>query len=229
MAKKEEQVLVIQNKPSIHFASGDYFHFADTSLDSWIDEIMPEATFVDRWMAESDSTILQLIPYIMIFSPDKKVFSYQRKGSEQRLVGKFSVGIGGHINPQDQRRGLGYKKNTNGIGWDTVQQGAVREICEELVLDPNTVRPRLIPCGVLYTPQDDSGSESKPGPSVGQVHLGIVYALPLTTHELQVREEDAILSYKFIYKPSDITKFEKWSQLTLQKAEEIREKVFRTN
>lgn len=224
--KTEEQVLVIRNKPSIHFSTGDYFHFAKDNLESWADEVVPTATFVDRWMAESDSTILQLIPYVILMSKDKKVFSYQRKGSEQRLIDRFSIGIGGHINPLDKRKGLGYKSNPQFIGWDTVLQGAIREVCEELDLESGFVRSRLKLCGSVYTPTDVGNSSDKPGPSVGQVHMGIVYVLPIEDIGIKVREEDNLINYKFIYKPSDITKFETWSQLVLQNLDDIRELIF---
>ena len=225
--KKEEQVLVIENKASIHFSNGNYFHFVKNSLDSWADEVIPKAAFVDRWMAEVDNTILQLIPYVVIMSPDKKIFSYQRRGSEKRLIDRFSIGIGGHINPEDRRKGLGFKDNPYGIGWDTVRQAAVREVCEELDMDPKFVDSRLTLCGILYTPFDETADKSKPGPAVGEVHIGIVYALLVDNYEIKVREEDSILSYKFINKPADAQKFEKWSQMVLQKIDDIRELIFK--
>lgn len=224
--KKEEQVLVIENKASIHFSNGNYFHFVKNSLDSWADEVIPKAAFVDRWMAEVDNTILQLIPYVVIMSPDKKIFSYQRRGSEKRLIDRFSIGIGGHINPEDRRKGLGFKDNPYGIGWDTVKQAAVREVCEELDMDPAVVKANLKLCGIVYTPNDETADSSKPGPAVGEVHIGIVYVLSVENSEIKVKEEDSIIGYKFINKPSDIQKFEKWSQMVLQKADDIRQLAF---
>jgi predicted NUDIX family phosphoesterase len=59
-----------------------------------------ETTMIEREVAEKDNVNLQVIPYvIMINQEENKIFIYQRgSGSaEDRLVSKYSIGLGGHI------------------------------------------------------------------------------------------------------------------------------------
>jgi predicted NUDIX family phosphoesterase len=175
-------------------------------------------------MAEQDASILQLIPYVVLVAPDLKVFSYQRRsGGESRLDGKHSIGVGGHVNISDLKIKTVNKKGQMVISWDTVVNGAVREVVEELELDEDYVRENLRMVGTVYTPNSSDNEQSKPGPTVGQVHLGIIYTLPLTSKAVVVREEDQMINYKFVNRPADLQKYERWSQLVLQKIDEIRE------
>lgn len=228
--EKVEQVLVTKNIPSIHYSTGDYFHFQPGGNDAWIDEVSHSFSFVDRWMAEQDATILQLIPYIVLMKNDKKIFSYQRKGGgEKRLDGLCSIGIGGHINPQDRRRPRGpsgqSKSSSDIIGWDTVKQGAIRETVEELEIDGTFVRENLKMVGTLYAPISADGASGKPGPTAGQVHLGIVFVLPLADTIVKVREAENLINSRFIARPIDLLKYERWSQLLWQNIDIIRSSV----
>lgn len=228
MGNQEELVLVTVNKPSIHFSTGDYYHFQPGINEAWVAEVMSTATFVPRWMAEKDATILQLIPYVILTNPDKKMFSYQRRGGgEGRLEGKHSIGIGGHVNDGDKRKGNMPPNNKDGIGWATVEQGAMREILEEVDLSPRHIRENITFVGTIYTPVTSDADLSQPGPTVGQVHLGIVYALPIPGYELRVKEEDNMINHKFIYDPVDLSKYERWSQLVIQDRDQIRDAVAR--
>ena len=60
------------------------------------------ARFIDREIAEQSPQYKQIIAYA-IFCHDGRVLSYARtsKGNEARLHDKYSLGIGGHINPVD--------------------------------------------------------------------------------------------------------------------------------
>jgi len=219
--KRQEQVLVTINRPSIHWGATDYFHIEANGNEAWMDEVIAGASFVDRWLAEQDSSILQLIPYVAMIAPDGKVFSYQRKGGgEGRLDGKHSVGIGGHINPVDTGSKEG--KAPLDITWQTVTEAAVREVTEEIVADPDYVRANIKQVGILYTPNCQDFDKSKPGPTVHEVHLGIVYILPLLNNAVQVKEEDHLINYKWVGNPSDVTKYENWSQLVLGSIDKIR-------
>lgn len=65
------------------------------------------AEFKPRSEVEDDPSYVQLIPYILVTDgthrSNAKILTYKRskKSGESRLIGKKSVGIGGHINPQD--------------------------------------------------------------------------------------------------------------------------------
>jgi len=218
---KQEQVLVTVNQPSIHWSTGDYIHIDENINEAWMEEVLSRGQFVDRWLAEEDKTIVQIIPYVVVLSPDLKIFSYQRKGGgEGRLEGKHSIGIGGHINPIDKR-----KKTVNGqevLRQETIIEGACREVIEELVLDYKYVRKHIRQIGVMYTPNCQDFDKSKPGPSVHEVHLAVIFGMQLQSYDVPVREEDHIINYKFVDKPTNLEKYENWSQEVWKNAEKIK-------
>jgi len=216
MSEKDyELVLVTKNKPSIHYSTGDYVHIEPGGNEAWKAEVVEQAAFVERWLAEEDNSTLQIIPYVLIYDRHtKEIFSYQRKGGgEKRLEGKYSIGIGGHINDED-------KFDEQQISWDTVFNGAVREVCEEIVVEEENVKTSLHEIGIVFTPSDDGGKINKPGPLVGEVHIGIIYGLPVE-HEVSVNETE-LVNATFVKYPQNASKYEKWSQLILSKIDSIR-------
>ena len=67
--------------------------------------IAEHGVFVPRDKCETDESLQQIIPYIVVTSGDH-VLAYTRiKGGEKRLDGVISVGFGGHINDGDQGEG----------------------------------------------------------------------------------------------------------------------------
>jgi predicted NUDIX family phosphoesterase len=72
--------------------------------------MMQDARLMVRAAAEEDPTFKQLIPYI-ILECDDEIFTYHRKGTEQRLHGFKSCGIGGHINHTDIFDAIGREIN----------------------------------------------------------------------------------------------------------------------
>ena len=128
-------------------------------------------SFVDREKAEETPALKQLIPYCMVSRPGE-LFRVQRlrQASEGRLHGLYSIGLGGHVNPQDAVPG----------GPGPVEAALRRELTEELqVPDFGRWRPRLL--GLL---NDDSTD-------VGSVHVGLVYLLEVAADtEVGIREID---------------------------------------
>lgn len=129
-------------------------------------EYLNTGTWLDRDLAETYDpdapTMKQLIPYVVILArrePDLTpcVLSYVRKAGDARLVGRTSIGVGGHIHPSDMAGDV--------PTLSTFATAAMREIEEEL--GPGTVTiddSRWM--GWLNDPSDD----------VGKVHLGVVVA-----------------------------------------------------
>jgi predicted NUDIX family phosphoesterase len=210
MSKKTEQVFVVRNDHGIHLGHDDYFAIQLDGSESWQHELLSGSAFVDRWMAEQDSTILQLIPYVICMAPDGKVLSYQRKGGgEGRLEGKHSIGIGGHVNKDDM------VVDTHGnYTWSTVLNGAIREIVEEVDITASYARANLREVGVVYVPSDDGGNTAGPGPNVGEVHLGIVYVLPVED-DLTINDDEGMIKPKFVTDKGDRKKYEQWSKFVL--------------
>lgn len=59
--------------------------------------------FSKRGPAETDESLVQIIPYAYIINPDKThiiIYTRTLSGGEQRLHNKISVGVGGHIDEE---------------------------------------------------------------------------------------------------------------------------------
>lgn len=220
-AKDLEKVLVTANNKSIHYGSGDYIHIEPGGSDSWRDEVMRNSKFVERWLAESDKTIVQIIPYIIFMDQYGKVFSYQRKGGgEDRLEGSYSVGIGGHINDTDLR------SHNELPDWDMVIRGAAREANEEMYVGIDYAIENLYQIGTIYTPNEitDADPISTLTPKVGEVHIGVVFFLPISENT-QPKEADKMLNSKYLNKFPNILKYEKWSQLCIHNINLIKDEL----
>ena len=128
---------------------------------------VPRAWAGPRDLLETDEAFLQIIPYVVIKRGDQ-FLAYVRTttGGEDRLHGKVSIGVGGHIDAED------FLLDDHGaIDIErTARNGAQRELVEELNLYPNHSYFQWL--GFLRwneTPVD-------------RVHLGLVYLLDLDKH-----------------------------------------------
>jgi predicted NUDIX family phosphoesterase len=156
--------------------------------------------FLDREIAEKDSSYKQLIPYIVLASSEG-IFTYKRsqKSGEEKLRGKWSLGIGGHINDTDYKE---IDQNHSGIA--TYVEGLYRELEEELEILTG-FDDRIL--GAIY----DETTE------VGRVHFGIVHLFVLNEPRVKIKDEtisDAVflnLGTLVQYKDS----FENWSQFVI--------------
>ena len=139
------------------------------SLDS---VLAKEGFFVERAYAERTPTLKQLIPY-SIFECDGRVLLVQRtaKGGESRLHGKLSIGIGGHINPEDL-------EIAPRPGRTALDAGSEREISEELDVRGSYEIRRV---GIL---NDDSNA-------VGAVHVGVVQVVHVRG-SVEIREREQL-------------------------------------
>src|SRR5579864_1099915 len=80
--------------------------------------------FVDRPAAEADPSFKQIIPYAVVHHADRYLLLQRKTAqSEQRLHNKFSIGVGGHINPSELPPDS-----------DVILAGLAREIDEELYI-----------------------------------------------------------------------------------------------
>jgi predicted NUDIX family phosphoesterase len=154
--------------------------------------------FMARPDAELDPTHKQLIPY-SIFRHQGRYLIYTRggKSGEKRLVAKKSIGIGGHINPHDERE--------DSLAETTYFNSIEREIDEELnITGKHTQR-------VIGLINDDSNE-------VGQVHLGVVHLFDLETDQV-TSNEDAIQDLRFLTLNelmANIDQLETWSQICVR-------------
>jgi len=162
-----------------------------------LERIYAEGYFAERARVEEDPSLKQIIPYALVVR-DQSVFRFRRRGGgEKRLVGRASIGVGGHVNPED--------------AGDVIQDCLRRELEEELHL-PAERRVTLL--GLL---NDDSTA-------VGSVHLGVVARVEVGAGEVRVREEEAMEGC-FVPRESLLTEdragFESWSALLIDAADRV--------
>ena len=133
--------------------------------------------FMPRSQAEDNPDFKQIIPYVLIRQGEQWLHYVRGKGSgEKRLVAKGSIGVGGHINPEDQ--------SLFDSGRDFYDRAVQRELHEELRID-GEFRTHIV--ALL---NDDSTS-------VGKVHLGVVHLCELT-HENVSRGEASLTELRFL-------------------------------
>ncbi|AEJ18265.1 NUDIX domain-containing protein [Gracilinema caldarium] len=130
------------------------------------------AAFIIRRQAEQDPSYKQLIPYCILQDPEGRFLCYPRQGTEKRLHGLYSLGIGGHINPEDavlQDDQIDVER--------TVMRALVREASEEAGLQGHGMKSQFR--GLIH-------EERSP---VGMVHLGLVYTIQTRSELLKPGEE----------------------------------------
>lgn len=163
-----EEILVI---PRALFDELGAFQGITTEVDRYVPALLDPANnfFTDRAAAEDDPGHKQLIPY-SLFRHDGRYLHYVRgsSGGESRLHAQGSLGIGGHINPVDERE--------DHRGRATYLAGVEREIQEELVIESPPAQK------IVALLNDDSNA-------VGQVHLGVVHLFELASDHVGAREE----------------------------------------
>ncbi|MDI6767949.1 MAG: phosphoesterase [Bacteroidota bacterium] len=153
---------------------------------------------VDKYMrrqdAETDFEHKQLIPYVILHHQEK-IFTYRRGKllAEKRLMGNYSIGVGGHISVNDPA-----------LFGTTYQEGLKREVAEEINIQ-TTYNERI---GGLIN--DDSNE-------VGRVHFGIIHTFSLAHPLIKPREKS--INETGFWNPEelirDIDKFENWSKICI--------------
>lgn len=163
---KEETVLCIQRDllptswvQQISIVPMNLSQFCRTCSDADFD-------FIPRSKAESDPSTKQIIPYVILQTQDfSQTAVYSRQGSEKRLHDLWSIGLGGHINPQDQ-------DGEDPSFESALMKGMERELDEELSKRP------------LHEPVSFLGIISEEETEVGSVHLGAVFRILTRQPEL---------------------------------------------
>jgi predicted NUDIX family phosphoesterase len=122
--------------------------------------VVAAGRYIPRPVAEHDRSHKQVIPYLILRDGDLTFLMRRtRAGGDPRLHDRWSIGIGGHLNPGDPG----------------IVGGLAREWGEELVAD---FEPDFRFLGLLN--DDDS--------DVGAVHLGAVFMAEAGGRPVAVRE-----------------------------------------
>lgn len=162
MGDPDEQVLVV---PRAALVPGEgWLGVQRGDLADALGVVARDGFFVRRADAEEDPTLKQVIPYLVLRDGERWFLMRRtRAGGDARLHDRWSIGVGGHLNPGDV----------------DVAGGLAREWAEELVAD---FEPDYAPAGLL---NDDTTA-------VGAVHVGFVYVADTGGRPVAIREIDKL-------------------------------------
>ena len=157
-----EQVLVVAREQVP--AAADWHGVRHDGLTGFLDVIERRGHYAPRDAMEHDPRFKQVIPYLVLRDAERYFLMRRtRAGADARLHERWSIGVGGHLNPGDE--GL--------LG------GLRREWREELEAD---FEPVFEPVAML---NDDTTD-------VGAVHVGVVFVADAAGRPVAVREHDKL-------------------------------------
>ena len=172
----EDELVLVVTRPELFNQDKDYFTgvVPTTNYPKILRRISVYGYFKGRKFVETNPGFQQIIPYILIKHKDE-FFMYKRlpKANEARLHDKFSLGIGGHINPSDAE---GSKS--------VLESAAKREFEEEINYQGNWNLKLLGFLNLDETPVD-------------KVHFGVVYVIEIENKNIEIKEKHKIEGMKF--------------------------------
>ena len=157
-----EQVLVVPRDALPDAA--DWYGLRTDGLDEFAALVAREGRLLPRPEMEVDPSHKQIIPYLVLRDgPRYFLMQRTRAGADARLHDRYSIGVGGHLNPGD----------------DGLDGGLRREWAEELVAD-------FLPSFELVALLNDDTTD------VGAVHLGAVYVADAAGRAVAIRETEKL-------------------------------------
>jgi predicted NUDIX family phosphoesterase len=204
---KSEQIIMVIERNTLF--SNNYFEgFCPAKTTNYESIVLNNIKWMKRGIAEEDSTHKQPIGYTLLVNPKlKKVFAYQRAVKDQhygekRLQGKYSWGIGGHIEKIDTARE------------NPIEESMLRELNEEVEMNGNITSQKVL--GYINYDSD----------SVGKVHFGVLYLAETDATIVKPKDNEmangqlrSIEELKEICDSKDNT-VEEWSNLSLNPLKE---------
>jgi predicted NUDIX family phosphoesterase len=144
--------------------SGGWHGLRTTDLMASVEAIERAGRFESRDAMERDPAFKQLIPYLVLRDGRRYFLMHRtRAGGDERLHDRWSIGVGGHLNPGD----------------GGLDGGLRREWSEEVEAD-------FVPAFRLLGLLNDDSTE------VGRVHLGAVYEADAAGRPVAIRETDKL-------------------------------------
>lgn len=172
----------------------------------------------DRANCETDESLLQVIPYITIYDKTTKelfVYSRGKASGEQRLSGKCSIGLGGHMEVEPAGKSI----------LSVIASEAARELEEEIGIPASSdvidaIHDTLVSgkFGIMYNNRTE----------VDRVHIAVAFFLPVDSKAIMAlpHEDDVItkgrwLSFKEIHVGNGDGEFEieHWTRMVLEAAQ----------
>ena len=158
-----DELVFVVPRSSIPDDAGWYGIRTD-DLDEFVEALERDGRYEPRSAMEVDPSFKQIIPYLVLRDGDRFFLMRRtRAGVDARLHDRYSIGVGGHLNPGD----------------GGVIGGLRREWQEELVAD---FEPEFRLVGLL---NDDTTD-------VGAVHLGAVFVADAGGSRVDIRETDKL-------------------------------------
>ena len=168
MDKNEQLVMVVERNSLL--GNDSFQGFVPAADADYVSRILGGFKFMKRGEAEIDPKHKQPISYGLIVNPKLgKVFAYKRSSkdkeySEKRLHGKYSLGVGGHVEQSDSENPL--------------SESLLREVEEEIGLS----KDQITNARVLGYINDDSNP-------VGEVHFGLLYLIETSAISISPKSE----------------------------------------
>jgi len=158
----DEQVFVVPRSAVLDDAG--WYGLRTDDLDAFVAALERDGRYEPRAEMERDPSFKQVIPYLVL-RDGERFFLMQRTtaGGDPRLHGRYSIGVGGHLNPGD----------------GGVLGGLRREWAEELVA-------AFVPDFRLVGLINDDTTD------VCAVHLGAVYVADAAGRPVAIRETDKL-------------------------------------
>jgi predicted NUDIX family phosphoesterase len=172
--------------------------------------IVQNGLFLKRSELEEDPSFKQIIPYAIISNEESDpptgggvrqsqsfyLFKRTSKQTEKRLHNKFSLGVGGHMNPNDSM--------------ESREQYLIDELKRELYEEVKLLN------GCLIEEIEFVGIINDDTIPVGSVHIGLLYNIHVSNKEIYIRETDKMTA-DWIDK-SNLAEFyegmETWTKIT---------------
>lgn len=143
--------------------------------------IVTNGLFLRRSELEEDPSFKQIIPYAIISNKEPErsgvrqsqsfyLFRRTSKQTEKRLHNKFSLGVGGHMNPNDSM--------------ESKEQYLIDELKRELYEEVKLLN------GCLIEDIEFIGFINDDTISVGSVHIGLLYNIHVSNKEVYINETD---------------------------------------
>ncbi|MGM0439297.1 MAG: NUDIX domain-containing protein [Patescibacteria group bacterium] len=202
MRKEKYEELIMAVKRQDLFKENDFQGFKKADEVDFQSRILENFEYVKRGEAEKDESLKQPIGYSILVDDQGRIFAYQRAKkdddyTEKRLQGKWSWGVGGHIDKVDED------------GDNPIKTSMARELEEEVKIDGDVKEIEVM--GYI---NDDSDS-------VGRVHFGILYLVKVDGKvsakdtEITNGKMRSIEELKEIVNDSKTT-VEEWSKIALK-------------
>lgn len=170
MVKDNEIVMVVDKDVLFGQSDSDKFiGFRDASHLDYTERIIKNKRFIRHGDSKGDSSIIEPICYCFIINSDKKtVFYYVRTSDmgaseEDRLHGKLSCGVGGHIQTVDSKNPL--------------EESILRELDEEVNIGGDILNKKLI--GYINLEED-----------VHADHFGLLYFIETNANEVLPKDKE---------------------------------------